>query len=166
MGDNLLPQSIGTEGTEFIHSSELNEICRRLDSFYETSGVQLDILPSSIFRGAIFAMTNTNIKNNPDWMAQVAHSLREILYQFDNREEIEALHLNNLVLLITKISGCMTLEDITILSLILLTIILKKPAKILLSEEVKQRQLLLAWNVLKMLLFNLEILSLQFCVNN
>ena len=39
-----------------------------------------------MFQGAIFAI-RTECRNNPDMIAQAAHSLREILYPFKSKEE-------------------------------------------------------------------------------
>ncbi len=66
--------------TDFFYKKEL---CNRLDDFYDSSGIQPDVPPSFLYRGAISLMLKEGKKENPDWMAQVAHSLREILYQFD-----------------------------------------------------------------------------------
>lgn len=79
MEDKMLPKSYGEESPSPASFPEENELCNRLDALYRSSGVQLKSLPSSFFRGALYAM---RYKENPDWIAQVAHSLREILYQF------------------------------------------------------------------------------------
>ena len=93
MDDKSLPQSITQNVIEPIFFPDEKELCRRLDEFYNTSGVKPEVPPSQIFRGALYAMRRDYIKNNPDWMSQVAHSLREILYQFDrgNKKRSEAL---------------------------------------------------------------------------
>jgi hypothetical protein len=59
------------------------ELCRRLDSLNQRTiqGQEL----SKMFKGAIFA-TREESRSNPDWMAQSAHSLREILYQFKSKK--------------------------------------------------------------------------------
>lgn len=54
------------------------ELCRRLDELYDLYG--LEPRPSAMFRGALFAIREN--QNNPDGLAQAAHSLREILYPF------------------------------------------------------------------------------------
>lgn len=79
MEDKTLPKSYGEESTLLVPFPEQEELCVRLDEFYQTSGNKLEFQPSSLFRGALYTM---RYKENPDWMAQVAHSLREILYQF------------------------------------------------------------------------------------
>ena len=57
---------------------EQEELCRRLDELYDPYKSYVR-LPSEMFRGAIFA-SRAECRNNPDWIAQAAHSLREILY--------------------------------------------------------------------------------------
>jgi len=79
MEDKALPKSYGEESPSPIPFPEKGELCKRLDALYQTSGMQLKSPPSSFFNGALYAL---RYKENPDWMAQVAHSLREILYQF------------------------------------------------------------------------------------
>ena len=81
MEDKILPKSYGEKPSSPITFPEQDDLCKRLDAFYHTSEVQLKLQPSSFFRGALYAMRH---KENPDWMAQVAHSLREILYQFQD----------------------------------------------------------------------------------
>ena len=63
-------------------TSQQEELCRRLDALNQST-IQGQKL-SEMFRGAIFAIREEN-RSNPDWMAQSAHSLREILYQFNSR---------------------------------------------------------------------------------
>jgi hypothetical protein len=79
MSDELLPKSYGEGSPAPIAFAEKDELCKRLDALYQASGMQLKVLPSSFFNGALYAL---RYKENPDWIAQVAHSLREILYQF------------------------------------------------------------------------------------
>ena len=52
------------------------ELCRRLDALNQRTihGQEL----SNLFRGAIFAIRE-ECRSNSDWMAQSAHSLREII---------------------------------------------------------------------------------------
>lgn len=80
MEDRALPKSYGEEPTLPVPFPEQEELCVRLDEFRQSSGHKLEFQPSSLFRGAVYAM---RYKENPDWMAQVAHSLREILYSFE-----------------------------------------------------------------------------------
>lgn len=54
------------------------DLCRRLDELFDPYRSDVK-LPSDMFRGAIFAR-RAECRNNPDWIAQAAHSLREILY--------------------------------------------------------------------------------------
>lgn len=79
--DKDIPQSIGGRDSEPIYFPRKEEVCRRLDEFYRSSGVQKDMPPSSMFVGALYGMRKENRDNNPDWMAQVSHSLREIFYK-------------------------------------------------------------------------------------
>jgi hypothetical protein len=79
MEDKALPKSYGEEIPSPIPFPEKEELCKRLDALYQASGMQLKLSPSSFFNGALYAL---RYKENPDWMAQVAHSLREILYLF------------------------------------------------------------------------------------
>ena len=58
------------------------ELCRRLDQFYKNVLNKEGITPSESFRGAIYTMMPMHRRQNLDWMAQAAHSLREILYPF------------------------------------------------------------------------------------
>lgn len=55
---------------------------KRLDEFYLNSGISNKFLPSKIFIGALEVQNKSCKYNNPDWMAQSAHSLREIIYPF------------------------------------------------------------------------------------
>ena len=87
MDDKFLPQSIGQNVAEPVSFPDEEELCRRLDDFYYTSGLRPEVQPSQILRGALYAMRRDHIKNNPDWMSQVAHSLREILYKFDRGDK-------------------------------------------------------------------------------
>lgn len=79
MEDKALPKSYGPGSASPVPFSEQDDLCIRLDEFYQSTGIRLKSQPSSFFRGALYAM---RYKDNPDWMAQVAHSLREILYRF------------------------------------------------------------------------------------
>lgn len=80
MNNKNLPESIKVDTQEPIYFPRKDEICRRLDEFYKTPGVQKDTPPSIMFLGALYGMRQENRNNNPDWIAQVAHSLREIFY--------------------------------------------------------------------------------------
>lgn len=86
MEDKQLPKSIGNSTATSVPYPYEEEICKRLDEFYVSIGIEPDVQPSSLFRGALFAMRH---KSNPDWIAQTAHSLREIIYQFTDRYSIK-----------------------------------------------------------------------------
>lgn len=76
MADEL-KSSLSTSGTQSVSLTPAQEeLCRRLDELYDPYG--LETQPSAMFRGAIFAIREA--QNNPDWLAQAAHSLREIFY--------------------------------------------------------------------------------------
>jgi len=62
---------------------EQEELYRRLYSFNQRTIHGQDL--SNIFRGAIFAIRE-ECRSNPDWMAQSAHSMREILYLFKSKK--------------------------------------------------------------------------------
>lgn len=84
MEDNLLPQSIGVNSLPPIRlTDEQENLCKRLDEWHTSDGLQ--IRPSDMFRGAIFAVRD-ECNNNPDRIAQSANSLREILYPFISRQ--------------------------------------------------------------------------------
>jgi hypothetical protein len=82
MEDKALPKSYGEELTLPVLFPEQEELCVRLDEFCQSSGNKLEFQLSSLLRGALYTM---RYKENPDWMAQVAHSLREILYSFKGK---------------------------------------------------------------------------------
>lgn len=80
--EHELESSRLTSGTRPISLSPAQEeLCRRLDELYDLYG--LKTRPSDMFRGALFA--SREYQNNPDWFAQAAHSLREILYPFESK---------------------------------------------------------------------------------
>ncbi len=56
------------------------ELSKRLDDFYQKNKFKPLILkPSEIFISAIYGMQE-KLRSNPDWISQVANSLRELLY--------------------------------------------------------------------------------------
>ena len=59
---------------------EQEDLCRRMDELYALE--QLKAKPSDMFRGALSVLED---ENNPDRIAQAAHSLREILYPIMSR---------------------------------------------------------------------------------
>lgn len=78
MADEL-ESSLSTSGTQSVSLTPAQEkLCRQLDELYDLYG--LEPRPSAMFRGALFAIREA--QNNPDWLAQAAHSLREILHPF------------------------------------------------------------------------------------
>lgn len=78
MADALFPTPAGNTPLPPVRlTSAQEDLCRRLDELYAPYG--LEVQPSNMLRGAIFA-SRTECRRNPDWRAQAAHSLREILY--------------------------------------------------------------------------------------
>jgi hypothetical protein len=65
-----------------VLTPQKQELCNRLDALNKSTiqGQEL----SKMFIGAIYAIREES-RGNPDWMAQSAHSLREILYQFKSK---------------------------------------------------------------------------------
>lgn len=83
MEDKSLPQPVG--GGQLPPSSltpEQEDLCKRMDKLHVRYG--LKVKPSDMFKGAIFA-ARIECRSNPDWVAQAANSLREILYPFWSR---------------------------------------------------------------------------------
>lgn len=62
-----------------ILSPEQEDLFGRLDDLHEK--YSLKAKPSDMFKGALFA-AREECRSNPDWIAQAANSLREILYPF------------------------------------------------------------------------------------
>jgi predicted RNA-binding Zn ribbon-like protein len=78
--DKNLPESYGSKRLPPVSlSREEEDLCWKLDKFYKF--YNLNKKPSEFYKGAIFAARDEN-RSNPDWLAQAAHSLREILYPF------------------------------------------------------------------------------------
>lgn len=87
MADELLTKSSGEVTLPpVLLTPEQEELCRRLDELY--GPYNLHVRPSSMFRGAVFA-SRGECRSNPDWIAQAAHSLREILYPIWSPEHKE-----------------------------------------------------------------------------
>ena len=83
MADELESSRL-TSGTQPVSLTPAQEeLCRRLDELHDLYG--LKTRPSAMFRGALFAIEESWRNLNPDWLAQSAHSLREILYPFWGR---------------------------------------------------------------------------------
>ena len=76
MADELLPQATGNKSSNPVRlTPEQEDLCRRMDELHALD--QLQAMPSDMFRGALTVIGD---ENNPDRIAQAAHSLREILY--------------------------------------------------------------------------------------
>ena len=87
MANELLPQLTGEGSLPPVRlTPEQEELCRRLDELYDP--YNLHVRPSNMFRGAVFA-SRAECRSNPDWIAQAAHSLREILYPIWSPEHKE-----------------------------------------------------------------------------
>ena len=91
----MQPESHQINPQEFPQMPRLSEsqigLCKKLDNLYEIYAnnrkkpsltLEKEAPPSLSFRGALFAIDG-RCENNPDRIAQSAHSLREILYLFD-----------------------------------------------------------------------------------
>jgi hypothetical protein len=77
--------SVGeTVPSPVVLSSPQEELCQRLDDF--CAPYSLKAKPSDIFRGALFTSQHHFRDSNPDWLAQSAGSLREIIYPFCSTE--------------------------------------------------------------------------------
>ena len=61
---------------------EQKELCKRLDALYGPYA-KFKASASEMFQGALVAMDRSD--GNPDWVAQAAHSLREIIYPLWSR---------------------------------------------------------------------------------
>lgn len=65
---------------------EQEDLCRRMDELHALD--ELQAKPSDMFRGALAVLED---ENNPDRIAQAAHSLREILYPIMGRQARHSL---------------------------------------------------------------------------
>lgn len=75
----VLPEPIGgNDATPYELTSKQVELCYRVDALSEQVGYKSK--PSEMFLGALFTSQEIQRQNNPDWIAQACHSLREILY--------------------------------------------------------------------------------------
>ncbi|MBI3589495.1 MAG: hypothetical protein HY093_03755 [Candidatus Liptonbacteria bacterium] len=63
-----------------ILSEKQKWLCSHLDALNGIENFCPNAIPSDLFVGALSLVKSKNRKTNPDWMAQAAHSLREILY--------------------------------------------------------------------------------------
>ena len=66
-------------------SEKQNDLCVRLDEWHSLDG--LDMTPSNMFRGALYAI-RVECAHNPDKISQAANSLREILYPFKSAKKL------------------------------------------------------------------------------
>lgn len=79
MDESVAPSHQNKEPEQpVVLSEKQKELCKRLDDLHGEYGA-LKALPSDMFKGALFLLQKESSKN-PDWMAQAAHSLREVLY--------------------------------------------------------------------------------------
>lgn len=79
MKDDLLPKSVGeTTAQPAGKTSPQEELAARVDALFAMSGRAER--PSDWLTGAMF-VSQTHLRSNPEWVAQAAHSLREILYR-------------------------------------------------------------------------------------
>ena len=68
-------------------------LCKKLKDFYDMNSIQFSKSPEEMFQGCLFLLED-ECENNPDRIAQAAHSLREMLHSFlrqnkgENREKI------------------------------------------------------------------------------
>ena len=81
MKDKNLPKSVGevVPLAPSVLSPKQKRLCEKLDALHVQFGLKSK--PSDMFRGAVFA-ARIEFRGNPDWIAQAANSLREILYPF------------------------------------------------------------------------------------
>ncbi len=84
MEDQGLPKPVGEMS---VSPSKLKppqeDLCVRMDSLH--SYHRLKSKPSDMFKGAVFA-SHERMRNNPDWLAQAANSLRDIIYPFNGKK--------------------------------------------------------------------------------
>lgn len=75
-----IPQSYGDMPTPPARpETQFQELGRRLDELFSANGRSYE-RPSEWLNGAIYTSQTTQ-RGNSDWIAQAAHSLREILYR-------------------------------------------------------------------------------------
>lgn len=79
MNDDLLPKAVGESLEQPVaKASPQEELAARIDALFAMKGRTEH--PSEWLTGAVFVSQN-KLRSNPDWVAQAAHSLREILYR-------------------------------------------------------------------------------------
>jgi hypothetical protein len=84
MPDEIIPPPLPNDPQPaFVLTARQQELCRRLDHLHAHHGLKTK--PSNMFQGAIF-VARIEARGNPDWIAQAANSLREILYPFWSKQ--------------------------------------------------------------------------------
>src|SRR5216683_5860935 len=76
-----LPSPSTGSGETLSLTEKQRWLCGRLDELYKAANRTRGV-PSDMFRSALYVMQPAQRSRNPDWMAQSAHSLRELLYPF------------------------------------------------------------------------------------
>jgi hypothetical protein len=76
-----LPSPSTASGETLSLTEKQRWLCGRLDELYKAANRTRGV-PSDMFRSALYVMQPVQRGRNPDWMAQSAHSLRELLYPF------------------------------------------------------------------------------------
>lgn len=98
------PQGIIVSGSTPLRLSEQQKwLCRHLDLLNSTQGFCRGIDPSVLFEGALGIMKSETRISAKDWMAQAAHSLREITY--DLGKVRSPSHFQKVVILIRTVFG-------------------------------------------------------------
>jgi hypothetical protein len=77
----MLPNSVTGSEEPLSLTDKQQRLCARLDELHAAVG-RTDAPPSEMLMGALHTMCSTQRTLNADWMAQAAHSLRELLYPF------------------------------------------------------------------------------------
>lgn len=79
MNDDLLPKPVGESPAQpVVTTSPREELAERIDALFAMNGRAER--PSEWLTGAVF-VSHDKVRANSDWVAQAAHSLREILYR-------------------------------------------------------------------------------------
>jgi hypothetical protein len=85
MDNELIPKPVGDTVAQPAPSNpQLEELGKRMDALFSMND-RTGERPSDWLNGAIFASQERN-RANKDWVAQAAHSLREILYRLCSRQ--------------------------------------------------------------------------------
>jgi hypothetical protein len=97
---NQIGIDLGSQYDPVYLTKEQQELCYYLDEINIRSVFVKNKKPSELILGALFATNDQNQKNNPDWIAQSAHSFREILYGYlpkdlnDKKASVEKIVAN------------------------------------------------------------------------